>query len=49
MKKIIGSEYSKLTQKEYKTKQDLMVKLIQLEFCKLLKFGLADKWHIHKP
>ena len=45
----IISECSKLTQKECKTKQILVRKLIHWEFCKRLKFDHTNKWHIHKP
>ena len=41
------SECSKLAQKEYKTRQDWVGKLIHWELHKKLKFYLENKWYMH--
>ena len=41
-------EYSKLAQKEYKTKQDWVGKVIHKKLCKELKFDYTTKWYSHK-
>ena len=43
------SECSKLAQKEYKTRHNLVENVIYLELYKRLKCYHADKWYIHKP
>ena len=43
------SEYSKLEQKEYKTRHDWMGKIILWELCKTLKIDHTNKWYMHKP
>ena len=45
----IISECSKLAQKEYKTRQDLMDKGIHWEMCKKFKFDYTNKWYMHNP
>ena len=46
----IISECSKLAQKEYKTRHDLVGKVIQeVEVYKKLKFDHWIKWHMHNP
>ena len=45
----IVSEHHKLAQKEYKTRNDWMGKVINLELCKKFKFDYMNKWYIHKP
>ena len=39
---------SKLSQNEYKIKQDLIDKVILLELGKKLKFNHVSKWYMHK-
>ena len=43
----IISECSKLTQKEYKTRYDLVGKAIHWELCQKFKFGHSNKWYMH--
>ena len=43
------SEYSKLAQKEYKTREDKLGKMIQWELCNRFRFGHADKLYMYKP
>ena len=45
----IRSEFSKLAQKEYKSKHDWLEKVIDRKLCKKLKFNHTDKWYLHKP
>ena len=45
----IVSECSKLAQKEYKARHDLVVKVIHWEMCKKFEFDHANKWYIHNP
>ena len=45
----IISEYSKLAQKEYKTRHDWVGKVIHLEMCKKFKFDYTNKWYMHNP
>ena len=45
----IINECSKLAQKEYKTRHDLVGKVIHWEMCKKLKFDYTNKWHMHNP
>ena len=45
----IISECRKLAPKEYKTKQDWVGKVIQLELGKKLKFDHMNRWYMHKP
>ena len=47
--KHIISEYSKLTQKEYKTRHDWVGKVIQLELCKKFEFDHWNKLFMHNP
>ena len=42
-------ECSKLAQKEYKTRQDWVGRVIHWELCKKLKFDHTNKWYMHKP
>ena len=41
------SEYSKLSQNEYKTRHAWMGKVIYWELCKSLKFDHTNKWDMH--
>ena len=43
----IITEYSKLAQKEYKTRQDWIGKVIYWKLCKKLKSDHAKKWYVH--
>ena len=43
------SEYSKIAQKEYKTKHDWVGKVIHWEMCKKFKFDHTNRWYMHKP
>ena len=43
------SEYSKLAQKEYKTRHDWVGKVIHWEMCKKFKFDHTNKWYMHNP
>ena len=45
----IISECSKLAQKEYKTRNDWMGKVIHSEMCKEFKFDHTNKWYTHNP
>ena len=45
---MIG-EWSKLTQREYKTQYNWVRKVIHWEFCKKLKFDYTTKYYKHKP
>ena len=45
----IISECSKLAQKEYKTRQDRVSKVIHWEMCKKLKFDHTKKGYMHNP
>ena len=45
----IISECSKLAQKEYKTIQDLVGKVILWEMCKKSKFDYTNKWYMPNP
>ena len=45
----IISEYSKLAQKEYKTRHDWAGMVIHCELCKKLRFDHTTKWNTHKP
>ena len=45
----IISEGSKLAQKEYKTRQDWVSKVIHWELWKRLKFDHMNKWYTHNP
>ena len=45
----IISEYSKLKQKEYKTRHDWVGKVIHLAMCKKFKFYHTNRWYMHYP
>ena len=45
----IISECSKLALKEYKTRNDLVGKVIHWEMCKKFKFDHTKKWYMHNP
>ena len=45
----IISEYSKLAQKEYKTRHGWVGKMIHWELCKKSKFDHMNKWYMHNP
>ena len=45
----IISECRKLAQKEYKTRQDWVGKVIHWEMCKKFKFEHTNKWYMHNP
>ena len=42
-------EYSKLAQKEYKTRHDWVGKVIYRQMCKKFKFDHVNKWYKHIP
>ena len=43
------NECSNLTLKEYKTRHDLVGKVIYWELCKKFKFDRTNKWYMHNP
>ena len=43
------SEYSKLAQKEYKTRYDWVGKVSHWELCKKFKFDHTNKRYMHNP
>ena len=43
------SEYSKLAEKEYKTRHDWVGKAIYWELCKKFRFNHTNKWYMHNP
>ena len=45
----IISEWSKLAQKEFKTRHDWVGKVIHWEICKKFKFDHTKKWYMHNP
>ena len=45
----IISNFSKLAQKEYKTRLDWVGKVINWEMGKKFKSDLTNKWHMHNP
>ena len=45
----IISEFSKLSQKSYKARHDLVGKVINWEMCKKFKFDHANKWYMYNP
>ena len=45
----IISEWSKLTLREYKTRHDLVGKVIHWEMCKKFKIDHTNKWFMHYP
>ena len=45
----IISEYSKLTQREYKAGHYSVGKVIHWELCKKFNFHHSTKWYMHKP
>ena len=45
----IISEYSKLAQKEYKTRHEWVGKVIHWEMCEKLKFDHMNKWYMRNP
>ena len=45
----IISECSKLAQREYKARHDLVGKVIHWEMCKKFKFDHTDEWYLHNP
>ena len=42
-------ECSKFAQKEYKTRHNLVGKVIHWEMCKKFKFDHTNKWYMHNP
>ena len=42
-------EWSKLVQKEYKTRHDWVGKVIHRKMCKKFKFEHSNKWYLHNP
>ena len=38
---------SRLAQREYKTRQDWVVKVISWELCKKIQFDHTNKWYMH--
>ena len=45
----IISEWSKLAQKEYKTRPGWVGQVFHWEMCKKLKFDHTNKWYMHNP
>ena len=45
----IKSERSKLAQREYKTRHDLVGKVIHWDLRKKLKFDHTTQWYMHEP
>ena len=45
----IISECCKLAQKEYKTREDWVGKVIHRELCMKFKFRHTNKWYTHNP
>ena len=45
----IRGEYSKVAQREYKTRHGWMGEVIHWEMYKKFKFDHANKWYMHKP
>ena len=45
----IKNECNKLGQEEYKTRHDLVGKVIYWEMCKKFKFDYTNKWYMHNP
>ena len=45
----IINEYSKLVQKEFKTRHDWIREEIHRELCKKMKFDQTIKWYMNKP
>ena len=45
----ITSKCSKLALKEYKTRHDLVGKVVYWEMCKKSKFNHTNKWYMHNP
>ena len=45
----IISKYSKLAQREYKTRHNWVGKVIHWEMCKGFKFDHTNKWYMHNP
>ena len=43
------NEYSKLAQKEYKTRHDWLGKMINWEMCKKFEFHNMNKWYMLNP
>ena len=43
------SECSKLAQKEYKARHDLVGKVIHREMCRKFQFDHTNKWYMHNP
>ena len=43
------SECSKLSQKDYKARHDMVGKVIHWEMCKKFEFDHAKKWYLHNP
>ena len=43
------SQYSKLAQKEYKTRHNWMGKGVHWEMSKKFKYDQTNKWYMHKP
>ena len=43
------SECSKLAENEYKTKHDLVGKVIHWELCKRFEFDHTGSWYMYKP
>ena len=43
------SKCSKQAQKEYKTRHDLLGKVIYGEFSQKMKFDHTNKWYMNKP
>ena len=46
---LIISKFSKLAQKEYKTRHDCVGKVIHRETCMKFRFDHTNKWYMHNP
>ena len=46
---LIISEYSKLVEKDHKTRYDWVGKVIHWELCKKFKFAHMNKWYMNNP
>ena len=45
----IGSECSKLAQREYKKKHDNVARIVHWKLCEKLSFEKLEKWYLHNP
>ena len=45
----IGSECSKLAQREYKKKHDNVARIVYWKLCEKFNFEKLEKWYLHNP